>query len=68
VANLRTGSNAYGHSLHPRQDVGPRQHGQVRISLSFLLSLVGSVKLIVLGHLVHLIVLSRCVLTTVFHF
>jgi hypothetical protein len=52
VANLWTGSNADGPSLHPGQDVGPRQHGQVRISLACLLSLVGSVELVVLGHLV----------------
>ncbi len=57
MANLWTGSDADDSSLHTGQDVGPRQHGQVRIILSFLLSLVGSVELIVLGHLVHLIVL-----------
>ncbi len=49
MANLWTGSHADDSSLHSRQDVGPRQHGQVSIFLLCLLSLVGSV----LGHLVH---------------
>ncbi len=52
MANLWTGSDADDSSLHPGQDVGPRQHGQVRISLSCLLAVVGSVELVVLGHLI----------------
>ncbi len=57
MANLWTGSHADDSSLHPGQDVGPRQHGQVRIILLCLLSLVALVELVVLGYLVHLIVL-----------
>ncbi len=71
MANLWTGSDADDSSLHPGQDVGTRQHGQVRIILSCLLSLVGSV----LGHLVHFSVewcandsLSFLIITVPVHF